>query len=189
MNADGGNVRLLFDSSSHEADIDWRGEQIVFTRDSSVWIMQSDGTGVRQLTNPPRAGEWGNVNLPFGDYDPRISPDGTNVVFERLVGDQSAHGNYDFFTVDVVSSEEARLTRSGYSQGLASWSSSGDQLAYIVAAIGEAGKFDLYRMSADGTGTQDITPAYFPSQFLCHSVVFSDDDTIVYFVGEWWASE
>ena len=189
MNADGDDVGVLLDSSSHEADIDWRGEQIVFTRDNSVWIMQSDGTGVRQLTNPPRAGEWGNANLPFGDYDPRLSPDGTRVVFERLVDDQSAHGNYDLFLLDAAGSEEVRLTRSGYSQGLASWSNSGEQIVYIVAAIGEAGQFDLFMTSVDGSGTRDITPTYFPSQFLCHSVVFSEEDTSLYFVGEWWASE
>ena len=188
MNADGGEVGMLQDSSSHEADIDWRGEQIVYTRDNSIWVVQSDGTGVRRLTNPPRAGEWGNANLPFGDYDPRLSPDGTQVVFERLVGDQAAHGNYDFFSFDMVTSKETRLTRSGYSQGLASWSRSGTQLAYIVAAIGEAGQYDIYTMSADGTKSQNVTPAYFPSEFLCHSVAFSVDDAVVYFIGEWWPS-
>jgi Tol biopolymer transport system component len=187
MNADGSDVGMLLDSSAHEADIDWRGEQIVFTRDSRIWIMQSDGSGVRQVTNPPRAGEWGNANLPFGDYDPRLSPDGTHIVFERLVGDQSAHGNYDFFLVDVAGSQEVRLTHSGYSQGLASWSNSGDEIAYIVAAVGEAGRFDIYLTGVDGTETRDVTPAYFPSQFLCHSVVYSVDDKILYFVGEWWA--
>jgi len=189
MNADGSGARVLLDSEEHEADIDWRGDQIVFTRESSVWIMQSDGTGVQKLTEPPRAGEWGNANLPFGDYDPRLSPDGTKVLFERMVGDQSTHGEYDFFIVDIQHLEETRLTRSGYSQGLASWSKSGDRIAYIVAAIGEAGKYDLYTTNVDGTGTRDITPPYFPSKFLCHSVVFSGDDRIIYFVGEWWESE
>ncbi|MCJ7832385.1 MAG: hypothetical protein MUP92_02940 [Actinobacteria bacterium] len=39
--------------------------------------MDSDGSDARPITDPPRVGEWGNAVLPFGDYDPRISPDGT----------------------------------------------------------------------------------------------------------------
>lgn len=139
MNADGSDAKQLYDSSSHEADIDWMGNQIAFTKESRIWIMQSDGTGIHQITNPQRAGEWGDANLPFGDYDPRISPDGASVLFERLVDDQSPHGNYDFFIVDIESSNEFRLTQSGYSQGLASWSNSGNQIVYIVAAIGTLG--------------------------------------------------
>ncbi len=189
MNADGGDERMLLDSSAHEADIDWVGDQIVFTRDSSIWIMKSDGTGVRQITRPPRAGEWGNANLPFGDYDPRISPDGRKIVYERLVGDESEHGNYDLFIVDTSGAEQVRLTESGYSQGLASWSRSGKRIAYIVAAIGQAAAYDLYMTSVDGTETRDVTPPYFLSGFLCRSVVFSKDDTVIYFVGEWWARD
>jgi Tol biopolymer transport system component len=189
MNADGSNDQALYDSSAHEADIDWVGEQIVFTKDSSIWIMQSDGTGASQITNPPRAGEWGEANLPFGDYDPRISPDGTKVVFERLVDDQSPHGNYDFFLVELESTTEIQLTRSGSSQGLAQWSHSGNRLVYVVAAIGDEGQFDLYIMNSDGTGNQNITPAYFPPEFLCHWAVFSSDDRAIYFIGEWWPTE
>jgi Tol biopolymer transport system component len=64
MNADGSDANLLYDSSSHEADIDWINDWIVFTKDSSIWIMKSDGTGIRQISKPPRAGEWGNATLP-----------------------------------------------------------------------------------------------------------------------------
>ena len=189
MNADGGDARPSYDSGSHEADIDWAGDQIVFTKDSSIWIMQSDGSDIRQITHPPRAGEWGNANLPFGDYDPRISPDGTSVVFERLVDDQSPHGNYDLFILDLVSGNELRLTRSGYSQGLANWSNTGDQIVYVVAAIGGAGQYDLYLTNVDGTGNRNITPPYFPPEFLCHWAVFSNGDQSIYFIGEWWPSQ
>jgi TolB protein len=127
--------------------------------------------------------------LPFGDYDPRLSPDGSQVVFERLWDDQSPHGNYDLFLLDLASGQETRLTTTGYSQGLASWSHSGQQVVYIVAAIGLEGQYDLYLMNADGTENRNITPAYFPPEFLCHSVEFSSDDSALFFVGEWWQEE
>jgi Tol biopolymer transport system component len=142
MNSDGSNPVELLDSASHEADIDWVGDRIAFTRDSRIWIMNADGSEARPFSDPPRAGEWGNANLPFGDYDPRISPDGSKLVFERLLGDESPHGNYD-----------------------------------------------LYMMSADGTQDRNITPDYFPPQFLCHWAVFSTDDSSVFFIGEWWRAE
>lgn len=189
MNGNGGDEQVLNDSSAHEADIDWVGERIVFTRDSSIWIMQSDGSDIRQLTHPPRAGEWGQANLPFGDYDPRLSPDGTMVVFERLVDDSSPNGNYDLYLLDLASGEERRLTETGYSQGLAQWSHDGQALVYIVAAIGEAGQFDLYLLNSDGSGNRNITPSYFPAEFLCHWGIFASDDSSIYFIGEWWSME
>jgi hypothetical protein len=187
MNVDGSAPEVLFDTMSHEADIDWVGDYIAFTKDSQIWIMQSDGSMAQPLTDPPRAGEWGAANLPFGDYDPRISPDGSKVVFERLVGDESVHGNYDLFSMDLETLQETRLTSSGYSQGLASWSHSGQQLVYIVSAIDGAGHYDMYIMDTDGTNNRNITPDTFPPEFLCHWGIFSVDDSAIYFIGEWWS--
>ncbi len=186
MDADGSNERLLYNSGFHDADIDWQGDKIVFTSNSRIWIMNSDGTQPLQVTEPPRAGEWGNANLPFGDYDPRLSPDGSRIVFERLEGDDSPHGNYNLFIINSDGSGETRMTDSGYAQGLASWSHSGDELIYIVSAIGESGQFDIYIINADGSGNRNITPDYFPPLFLVHEAIFSVDDSSIFFIGEWW---
>lgn len=189
MDADGGNVKQLFDSGSHDADIHWVGEKIAFTANNRIWIMNDDGTGAHQITEPPRAGEWGNANLPFGDYDPRFNSDGSKIVFERLVGDQSIHGNYDLYLMDIDGSDVTRLTDTGYSQGLASWSHSGSRIVYTVAAIDEVGQYNIYIMNADGTDNRDITPDTFPTRFLCNSPIFSLDDTRIYFIGEWWSDD
>jgi TolB protein len=186
MNSDGSDQRLLFDSGSHDADIDWEGDLIAFTSGSRIWLMNSDGSGARPITDPPRAGEWGDAVLPFGDYDPRISPDGEKVVFSRLVDDESQHGNYDLFLVDVDGTGLTRLTETGYTQGVADWSNDGESLIYILAAVGEEGRYDAYMMNADGTDNHNITPAEYPANLLIHWAVFSPDDAKVYFVGEWW---
>jgi Tol biopolymer transport system component len=149
-------------------------------------MIGSDGTDATQITNPPRAGEWGEANLPFGDYDPRLSPNGDLIVFERLEDDTSRHGNYNLFTVKVDGTQETRLSENGYSQGLASWSHSGDRIVYVVSAIKDEGKYDIYMMNKDGSDNQLITPDYFPEEFLCHSPIFSLDDSMIYFIGEWW---
>lgn len=186
MDADGSNARTLYDSGSHDADIHWMGDRIVFTTYNKISSIKDDGTDLLQITDPPNAGQWGNANLPFGDYDPRLSPDGSKVVFERLWGDNTPYGNYDLYVVNSDGTGETRLTNNGYAQGLAAWSHSGDRIVYLVAAIGTEGKYDIYIMKSDGTENRDITPDYFPTSFLCHSPIFSLDDSKIFFVGEWW---
>ena len=185
MESDGGNQRLLYDSGYHDADVHWIGDTIVFTRNSQIWAMDSDGSNPRQLTDPPKAGEWRDAILPFGDYDPRISPDGSKVAFERMVDDTSQHGNYDLFLVNIDGSGEVRLTETGWTQGIAAWSSNGETLTYLVSAKGSEGVYDIYTIKSDGSKMTDQTSDIFPDTFLAHSVIFSLRDTI-YFVGQWW---
>lgn len=189
MDADGGNQRLLYDSGGHDADIDWVGDRIVFTRDSQIWIMNSDGSEAVQLTDPENAGVWGDAVLPFGDYDPRISPDETLVVFERMVDDSSKHGNYELFMMDVDGENEHNITGTGWTQGIAQWSSTGDELIYLVSAMGEKGRYDIFRINSDGTETIDLTSELFPEGFLAHHPIYAEDDRSIYFVGQWYGWE
>ena len=186
MDAAGEDVTKLYDSGRHDADIDWRGDVLAFTRDSAIWLMDDDGNDARPITDPPRAGEWGNANLPFGDYDPAIHPDGTRIAFERLVSDVSPHGIYEILVIDLSTRIETPLTGRAYTQGLPSWSHDGDRIVYLVSAIDDVGTYDIHMMRADGSDNRSITPGYFPPSFLCHSPIFSADDATVYFVGEWW---
>lgn len=186
MNSDGTNQQKLYDSGGHDADIDWKGDRIAFTRDHQIWTIKEDGTDAKRLTNPPNAGQWGTANLPIGDYDPRFSPDGSKVAFERLGNVNSAYGDYDIYVINSDGSDETRLTHTGYSQGFAHWSNAGDKFVFIVSAIGTEGKYDIYMMNSDGSNIHDITPDYFPSEFLCHNAIFSKDDSKIYFIGQWY---
>jgi len=186
MDVDGGAEALLYDSGYHDADIHWVGDRIVFTRNFQIWVMDGDGTGARMVTDPPRAGEWGGAVLPFGDYDPRLSPDGGRVVFERMVDDSSPHGNYDLYLVSLSEPGETRLTETGWTQGLASWSNDGDRLVFIVSAVGSEGRYDLYTVNVDGTDLKCLTGNPMPPAFLAHCAEFTPDDTALYFIGEWW---
>jgi Tol biopolymer transport system component len=185
MNTDGSNQRKLYDSGSNDADIDWADDTIVFTSAFQIWSIKDDGTSPMQVTDLANAGQWGTANLPVGDYDPRLSTDGAKIVFERLEDPNSTHGSYNIFTVNVDGTGETRVTSNGYAQGLANWSHDGDRIVYVVAAISNEGKYDLYVVNADGTNNHNATPGYFPANFLCHSPVFSKDDSKLYFVGQW----
>jgi len=186
INLENKQLQKLYDSGFHDADISWQGDTIAFTRNSQIWLLNADGRNLSQLTDPPQAGQWGSANLPFGDYDPRISPDGTTVVFERLLGDRSPHGNYDLFIINIDGTNLTRLTKTGYAQGLASWSPSGEQIAYIIAAIEDEGQFDIYLMNADGSNNRNITPEFFPTECLVHAVNFENTDTKLFFLAEWY---
>jgi Tol biopolymer transport system component len=185
MNIDGNSQHKLYDSGSNDADIDWVGDTLVFTSMFSIWRIEDDGTSPALITNLSNAGQWGIANLPVGDYDPRLRSDGAKIVFERLEDPNSQHGNYNIFVINVDGTGETRLTNTGYSQGLANWSHSGDRIVYVVAAINNGGKYDIYVMNADGTNNHNATPSYFPTTFLCHSPVFSKDDSKIYFIGQW----
>jgi dipeptidyl aminopeptidase/acylaminoacyl peptidase len=186
MESNGDNQRLLYDSGGHDADIDWVGNRIVFTRDSQIWIMNSDGTGATQLTDPPDAGVWGEAVLPFGDYDPRISPDESMIVFERMVDDSSPHGNYELFIADINGENEHNITGTGWTQGIAQWSSTGEELIYLVSAMGEEGRYDIFKINRDGTDTVDLTSELFPEGFIAHHPIYAEDENMIYFVGQWW---
>jgi len=187
MDADGSNIREVYDSGVHDSDLHCSGGKIAFTRDSQIWMMDEDRTGATQVTDPPRAGEWGNAVLPFGDYDPNLSPDGNRIVFERLVDDETSHGNYNIYVINLDGSGESAITDTGYTQGLPVWSHSGERIVYLVGAIGNEGKYDIYLMNSDGSENRNITPEYFPADFLCHDPIFSKDDSKIFFVGEWYS--
>jgi len=186
MEQNGHNQEKLYDSGHHDADIDWVGDRIAFTAESRIWIMPDNGGDPVPVTEPPRAGLWGKANLPFGDYDPRLSPDGSRIAFERLEDDTSPHGNYNIYIINTDGSGEIRLTDTSYSQGIVSWSHKADKMVFVVSAIEDAGKYDIYLMNADGSGTENITPAYYPTAFLCHTPVFSIDDSRIFFIGQWY---
>jgi len=186
MDRDGGAEALLYDSGYHDADIHWVGDRIAFTRNFQVWVMDSAGSGARRVTDPPMAGEWGGAVLPFGDYDPRLSPDGGTVVYERMVDDSSPHGNYDLYLASLGEPGETRLTETGWTQGLASWSHGGDRLVFTVSAVGAEGRYDLYTVNVDGSDLKCLTGSPMPPAFLAHCAEFTPDDAALYFVGEWW---
>jgi len=186
MDREGTNQTRLYNSGYHDADIDWVGDQIVFTSQSKIWVMESDGSNARVITDPPQAGQWGRANLPFGDYDPRLSLDGSKVVFSRLINDESVHGNYDLFIMDMDGSNLVNLTNTGYSQGLSSWSARGDKILYILSAMGEQGLYDLYSIRADGTDNQLLNPETFPPELLIQGARYAPDGLSVYIIGQWW---
>ena len=186
MNTDGTNLVELYDSGHHDADCHWVGSQIVFTRESQIWIMDENGTNAEQVTDFELAGHWGNADLPYGDYDPRLNPSGTLISFDRMVDDQHPSGNWDFYTINPDGTDEIAITNTGWQQFMAEWSHAGDRLLFLVAGMSGDGLYDMYTMNPDGSDLTNITPPDWPAEFLCSLGIYSHDNSKIYFAGEWW---
>ena len=186
MDSLGVNPVELYDSGFHDGDCHWVGTQIVFTRESQIWIMDDEGNNAQQVTDYEFAGQQGDANLPFGDYDPRLDPAATVICFDRMVDDQSPSGNYNFYMINTDGTGETAITDTGWQQFMAEWSHAGDRLLFTVASKGGDGVFDMYTMNPNGTNLSNMTPADWPANFLCSHGIFSNDDSKIYFVGEWW---
>lgn len=186
MDADGGNPTELYDSGFHDADCHWEGSWIVFTRESQIWIMDEDGSNATQVTDFELAGQQGNADLPFGDYDPRLDPTATLICFDRMIDDQSTSGNWDFYTINTNGTGETGITDTGWQQFIAEWSHAGDKLLFTVAAKNGGGLFDMYWMNPNGSDLTEVSRSDWPANFLCTHGVFNQDDSMIYFAGEWW---
>lgn len=136
------------------SDPHWLGSQLVFPVKRSdadvLWVMNSDGTRARQVTDPPEKRGLFSSGL-YGDFDPRLSPDGTRVAFMRIAGGTT----WRILVLDLSTGKESQLTadehiRQGVMQWLPAWSGDGRLLLYMHVDRSRPGEVGLYTMTPDG---------------------------------------
>jgi TolB protein len=135
------------------------GKQIVFQRIDpkakpsggfSLWIVNSDGTGERQLT------PW---KLRAGDH-PDWSPDGGRILFRSNVnGPASVSANLYTIRPDGTGLTQLTHARGGEVQNLsAGFSPDGKWITFSrTPGLGKAGNADVFVMRANGTGVRNVT--------------------------------
>ena len=51
---------------------------------------------------------------------------------------------------------------------------------YLVGAIENESKYDIYIMNSGGSENHNITPEYFPADLFCHDPIFSKYDSKIF---------
>jgi Tol biopolymer transport system component len=132
--SDGSNTRPLYSPD---------GTLISFTSDRTgdwdVYVMNADGSNVRNLTNTP------GVQDLFGSW----SPDGTKLVFHSM-----RDGNLELYLMDITTLEVTRLTDNPAADATASFSPDGQ---WIVFQSDRSGNLEIYIMRTDGSEVTQIT--------------------------------
>ncbi|HSO51233.1 MAG TPA: hypothetical protein VL330_00455, partial [Actinomycetes bacterium] len=152
----GGAANLTRGSAADDFGPSWRpdGRKLAFMsnrvtatnpeEDFEIFVMNADGSGVRQLT----------ANR-FDDEFPSWSPDGRKLVFQRDFDSVVGEVDYDLLTMKADGTNQRNITRSpGINDQDADWSPTGDRLAFASDRDGDA---EIYTMRPDGAGVRQLT--------------------------------
>ncbi len=154
------------------SDPDWVGNQLVFAVKGdtvdALWLMKKDGSDARQITHPTQARKRGSVEN-YGDFDPKLSPDGSKVAFMRIYGGDS----WRVVVLDVETGAERDLTPEGVIEGLPTWSSDGKLLLFRHIDRKKPAEIGLYTMTPEG-GDRKRVPL--PRGFLYNHGTFFPGD-------------
>jgi dipeptidyl aminopeptidase/acylaminoacyl peptidase len=150
MNPDGTGRTVVVGGPANNSVAAWSpdGQKPLINSDRDgnleVYAVNVDGTGLTRLTNNPAsdlAGDW--------------SPDGSKIVFES-----NRDGNEELYTMNADGSGQARLTNNAAIDGAPAWSPDGRKIVFDSnrddpnpTTCGSNCNFDIYTMSADGTGS------------------------------------
>ncbi len=109
------------------------------TGNEEIWVCNSDGSGLIQLTN--------FNGSPTGS--PRWSPDGRQIAF-----DSTAEGSRDIYVVSIGGGKPRRLTLAAADEVLPSWSRDGK---WIYFGSNQTGKSEVWKVPAAGGAAIQVT--------------------------------
>jgi Tol biopolymer transport system component len=121
-----------------------------FTARFQIYVMNSDGSNVSQLTFPdPARDSTGHVKDTTSNFHPVWSPDGTKIAFAS-----TRDTNPEIYVMDPNGSNIVRLTNNAAADGQPAWSPEGTKIAF---ATDRDGNNEIYVMNANGSGQVNLT--------------------------------
>jgi Tol biopolymer transport system component len=152
----GSPVNLTPNSEAADFGPSWRpdGRKLAFmsTRrtpanldgDSEIFVMNADGSGLRQLTANALDDDW-----------PTWSPDGRKLLFQRDFDPIGGQVDYDLFRMQADGTRQRNLTNSpGITEHESDWSPNGRSIVFVS---GRDGDFEIYTMRLDGSRRRQLT--------------------------------
>jgi len=135
-----------------------------FTARFQIYVMNSDGSNVGQLTFPNTARDsiTGHVTDTTSNFHPAWSPDGTKIAFAS-----TRDTNSEIFVMEPNGANVTRLTSDAADDAQPAWSPDGSKIAF---ASHRDGNDEIYVMNANGSGqvnltnsaASDLAPAWSP---------------------------
>jgi Tol biopolymer transport system component len=178
----------LVNLTSHPGQSDYRpswspdGKKVAFLRLYDLFVMNGDGTGLRNLTN-------GAGIVPSAQ--PVWSPDGSTILFSMSPSYSSVA--LDVWRVHPDGSGLAKVTTDGLFNGEAGWSPDGSRIVYVrntSDGVSQTEDRGIYTIAPDGTGRIQLTangwdsgPAWSPTgnqiAFVSSAGIGADDEIFV----------
>ena len=177
MNADGSEVRRLFQSSLYATHPSWSpdGRHIAFENydpavgESRVYVMDADGSNVRQIPSPAGPNYW-----------PEWSPDGTRILF---LSSRPPRGSWTMYIVNADGTGERQLSDDSACLSHVSvpkWTPDGSRIGYLC----DSDQGSIYTVRADGTDRQLLIPPRAGKQSYEYAPVWSRDGSQVAFASD-----
>ncbi len=210
MDLEGENITQIYPTPDIiETDTSWTDDTIVFVyydpeeEVQSLWRMACSvealdacGEELRPLTAPTfeKTSEVGYV---FGDFEPKVSPDGETVVFYRHLNEDWSIGNFpigdwDIYTIplDGEPGDETLITEGDEADVMPVWSPDGEQLAFWMLTDDFENLGDIFVIDAEGgepqkvEGEIDLYYAQMP-EWIAPAYLEDSDEPRILFTAEW----
>lgn len=157
MNSDGSGKMQLTSTEGNERDISWSpdGRKIVFVSvsalnrsnasscinfSSSIWVMNADGSGKRELCS----------GKGFWSFSPEWSPDGRKIAFHSFLKGENSH----IWMVNSDGTEQLELTSGNASDITPRWFPDGRKILFVSDS---SGNLDIWVMTFEEDGATTPT--------------------------------
>ena len=138
---------------------------------SELYTYDRASGDLKRLTHDPRY-----------DAHGEFSPDGTRILFHRMIA-QKEEGGYDFelFVIDLETGRETQLTPgSPHEESYASWAPDGAHVVFSTDQDGKPEKHNLYVLGPDGEITGRLTRGDWKDSYA----YWSRDGEYIYFTSD-----